>query len=71
METDEDMNGLDAAEGLNPKFMSFGENKHRDSEEPLNDSYNDDQLSSFQTSPLEMASEINYIDNTDITISRN
>ena len=49
METDEDMNGLDAAaDGLNPKFMSFGENKHRDSEEPLNDSYNDDQLSSFQ-----------------------
>ena len=56
---------------VDPKFMSFGENQSRNYDQPLDDSYNDDQLSSFQPSPLDMVeAQINYND-TDITISRN
>ena len=57
---DDDTNGLDAADGnLDPKFMSFGEGENPSKnfdEQPLDDSYNDDQLSSFNPSPLELVS---------------
>lgn len=38
---DDDMNNLD------PKFMSFGDNQSKNYDQPLDDSYNDDNLSSF------------------------
>ena len=67
---DDDINGLDAAHGnLDPKFMSFGEHS-QNYEQRQEDSYNEDHLSSFQPSPLEFASQINYND-TDLTLSRN
>jgi len=57
---DDDTNVLDAADGnLDPKFMSFGEGENPSKnfdEQPLDDSYNDDQLSSFNPSPLELVS---------------
>ena len=69
IENDENKNGNDSKANLDPKFMSFGENQSRNFDQPINDSYNEDHLSSFQPSQVEFASQIDYNDN-DITLSR-
>lgn len=46
METEDNLNGLEASQGnLDPKFMSFGEQSRNLDSQPVDDSYNDDQLS--------------------------